>query len=118
MPSQECIQAVQQLVELNEQLNIKNSENRAQLATINAEINDLLHMVEYLELPASVMSQVAKKLKVLYKSRRVVKEDIIVADNILQHKKDAATELKNSDLRVAKYASEAEASFARIFAKQ
>lgn len=114
MATQECSDLVRALVSAQAPLAAKQTADKAKLAAVNSQINDLLHIVEYLSLPANSMAKVMKKLKELYQLRRVLKEDLIVADNIITHRKDPLAELVNSDARNTKYMKEAQASFDRI----
>jgi hypothetical protein len=116
MPTQDLIQSIKDLAAVTTSLTAQATSDKQKLALVLSEINDLLHIIEYKELSASSMSKVSKKLKELYRERRVLKENLIMLENIFQNKKDPTAELKNSEGRLAKYRSEAEAAYTRIFA--
>lgn len=118
MPSQDLVLTIKDLATVTANLTAQAINDKQKLAAVMTEINDLLHIIEYKELSASAMSQVAKRLKDLYRERRVLKENLIMLENIFQNKKDPTIELKNSEGRLAKYKSEAEASYVRIFVPQ
>lgn len=81
---------------------------------VHSEINNILHIIEYVDLPADKMSKLTKKLKALYQQRRVFKEDAIVLRNILQNNKEALSEIASSASRVARYEAESIVSLNKL----
>ena len=113
--SENCMNLVGELAGLNLKLSDKLKDDRKTLASLQSEISDILHIIEYLDLPAHKLAGVMKKLKDFYRQRRVLKEDIIMLQNILESKKPAAGELTSSVERTARYKTESETRYKRIF---
>lgn len=88
---------------LNDELNA----SRLKLSAVQAELNNILHVFEYLDIDASTASRLTKKMKELYKIRREYKEKNIICQNILDHHKNPSQEIVSSMERVLRYKNEA-----------
>ena len=86
----------------------------SQKSNTEIAINDITHVIEYLNLPADKMAMIVKSLKTLLVQRRNLKEQVILLNNVLSYKKDPATELNASVVRQSKYLKEAEAAYQKI----
>jgi len=78
---------------------------------IDKEINDHYHVLEMITMNASQISKVVKGLRGLLKSRRDIKESLILIESILtNHDSKTAQRTK----RVGQYESEAKVAFNQI----
>jgi DNA repair ATPase RecN len=114
MISDDCFKLVTAFSETKAQMEFKLNFVRAANSAVHTEINDILHIIEYIDLPANKMSKLTKRLKELYKQRRVFKEDAIVFRNILENGKDALSEIISSETRVARYEAESIVSLNKL----
>jgi hypothetical protein len=101
------------------QLTLKKTliDNRIILGKLQQEINDILHVIEYMSLPASKLSIVMKKLKESYVKRRELKESIIIIQNIIEHNKNGFVEIEASKVRMERYKTESLVSYNKIMGK-
>lgn len=106
MMSSECLELANSMSDIVARMELRLKCIVVDLSKVDSKINDINHIIEYIDLPANKMSKLTKLLKELYKIRRVYKEDIIVLRNILQNKKDARSEITASKTRVARHESE------------
>ena len=90
-------------------------ELTTKLSKTDVSINDILHIVEFANLPANKMSTLTKKLKTLYIIRREIKEELTILANVLQHNKKLSNEIVSSQLRVEKYKIESKQSLFNLF---
>ena len=85
----------------------KFTESRDRLSVIQKEINDILHIIEYHKVKVTVMSKLTKQLRLLHAERRILKENVIIIENILKNGKNPDDEISNSQKRNARYEQEA-----------
>lgn len=109
-----CITTVKRFALIKSAMEASYNANVLHSSTINSSINDILHIIEYIDLPANQMSKLTKKLKVMYKFRREIKESSIILQNILKNGKEPSEEIASSYARITRYEAEAIASFKKL----
>lgn len=88
-------------------------QNRS-LSAVQVEINDILHIIEYIDVKVTVMSKITKRMKDLYRIRRTIKEEINILQNVILHKKDPLEELTKSAERNQSYNTQAANALTRL----
>lgn len=108
---------IKELQLVQNKIKAKLESDRAELSVNQKEINDILHVIEYHAIKVTELSKLTKRLKQLYKERRILKESAILLQNVYENNKDPEQELKNSAVRIQRYEDEARESYVKMMEK-
>jgi len=105
---------VTRLVATKEEIATATKKSHDELSHIQSKITDLMHVIEFVSMSASMMSKLSKELKLLLGSRRIHKENLIISENIMKNGKDPFDEMSKSDIRMKRYEIESGVSFKKF----